>query len=64
MLLVIALFVFGWAVASSYVYLERKFPQHEQKIYWIFAIVFSFGAIAILVLWAVLGAGMIKLSDL
>lgn len=63
MLLVVALFVFGWAVASSYVYLEGRFPQYEQKIYWVFLVLFSVGAISILVFWFVLGAGMIKLFD-
>ena len=63
MLLVVALFVFGWALASSYVYLERRFPQYEQNIYWIYVGLFSVGAISILVSWFVLGAGLVNLFD-
>jgi len=63
MLLAIALVFFGWAMASLYVYLEGKYPQHTEKAYFLYAFVFSAGAIFILVAWFALGAGLVKISD-
>jgi uncharacterized membrane protein YidH (DUF202 family) len=64
MLLALALVGFGWAMASLYIYLEGKYPQHAEKSNLIIASLFSVGAILILVFWFTLGAGMVKISDL
>lgn len=64
MLLALALVAFGWAMASLYIYLEGKYPQHVEKINFVYLILFSAGAILILVFWFASGAGMVKISDL
>jgi hypothetical protein len=64
MLLALALVAFGWAMASLYVYLEGKYPQHAEKINFVYLILFTAGAIFILVFWFTLGVGMVKISDL
>jgi|688.fasta_scaffold1266510_2 hypothetical protein len=63
MLLAIALVAFGWAMASLYVHLEGKYPQYAEKINFVYLILFSAGAIFILVGWFALGAGLVKISD-
>jgi hypothetical protein len=63
MLLAIALVAFGWAMASLYVYLEGKYPQNAEKINFVYLIVFSAGAIFILIAWFALGAGITEILD-
>jgi hypothetical protein len=48
----------------AYIYLEKKYPQYEEKIYFVFVAIFSAGALLILVIWLMLGTGKISLSDL
>jgi hypothetical protein len=64
MLLAVALIIFGWSSGSLYIYLEKKYPQYKEKIYFVFIAIFSAGALLVLVAWLMLGTGNISLSDL
>ncbi len=64
MLLAIALVIFGWGLASLYIYLEKKYPKYERETYFIFILLFSAGGLLILVTWFMLGTEQIHLSDL
>ena len=64
MLLVITLLIFGWSSGNLYIYLEKKYPQYEERIYFVFVAIFSAGSLLILATWLMLGTGKIALSDL
>jgi hypothetical protein len=64
MLLAIALVIFGWSLASLYIYLEKKYPKYERETYFIFILLFSAGGLLILVTWFMLGIEKFHLSDL
>jgi hypothetical protein len=64
MLFAISLVAFGWLMASLYIYLERKYPHHAEKTYFLYIFLFSAGAIFILIALFAFGVGLLKTSDL